>query len=188
MEARTQRIVETAIKLAERDGFDAVRLRDVASMSNVALGTVYRRFRSKEDILVAALEHEVDKLETLPLEMLPGDSAAERTIAAFEIMTRWLCGKPNFARACLRSVTSGVPEITDRVTRFHDKTTGAIVRVMQSGTSTDFDVTHLQFLAKILQNLWFAEVVGWAGGLHDEEVVITRMRKVVRFLMATPAA
>ena len=62
MEDRTRRILETAITLAERDGYEAVRLRDVAAQAEVALGTVYRRFKSKEDILVAALELEVERI------------------------------------------------------------------------------------------------------------------------------
>ena len=40
-----------AIELAERGGFEGVRLRDVAAHADVALGTLYRRFRSKEDLL-----------------------------------------------------------------------------------------------------------------------------------------
>ena len=40
MEARAQRIVETAIELAEKGGFEAVRLRDVAADAGVALGTL----------------------------------------------------------------------------------------------------------------------------------------------------
>ena len=39
MEDRSRRIVETAIELAERGGFEAVRLRDVAAHAGVALGT-----------------------------------------------------------------------------------------------------------------------------------------------------
>ena len=56
MEERSRRIVDAAIELAEQGGFEAVRLRDVAAHANVALGTLYRRFRSKEDLLLAALE------------------------------------------------------------------------------------------------------------------------------------
>src|SRR5262245_25646057 len=52
---RTRRIVDTAIELAEKGGFEAVRLRDVAAQAGVALGTLYRRFRSKEELLLAAL-------------------------------------------------------------------------------------------------------------------------------------
>ena len=40
MEERAQRIVDTAIELAERGGFEAVRLRDVAADAGVALGTL----------------------------------------------------------------------------------------------------------------------------------------------------
>ena len=58
LEERSRRIVESSIELAERGGFEAVRLRDVAAHAGVALGTLYRRFRSKEDLLVAALEQE----------------------------------------------------------------------------------------------------------------------------------
>jgi acyl-CoA synthetase (AMP-forming)/AMP-acid ligase II len=62
LDERAQRIVDTAIELAAADGFAAVRLRDVAASAGVALGTLYKRFASKEEILVAALEQESEKL------------------------------------------------------------------------------------------------------------------------------
>ena len=37
-------------------------INDVADQAGVALGTLYRRFRSKEDLLVAALEQEAEEL------------------------------------------------------------------------------------------------------------------------------
>ena len=58
LEERARRIIETTIELAEQGGFEAVRLRDVAAHARVAMGTLYRRFHSKEDLLVAALELE----------------------------------------------------------------------------------------------------------------------------------
>ena len=187
MEERTRRIVETAIALAERDGFEAVRLRDVASQANVALGTVYRRFKSKEDILVAALEHEVEKLQRLPTDLLGGANATERTANAFEVMTTWFVSKPSLARACLRAVASGVPEVATKVTRFHDNTTTAIMRVIQDSDATDGEnADHTRFLAHTLQNIWFAELVGWAGGLHDEQKVIQDMRRAVQLLLSAP--
>ena len=63
MEERARRIVDSAVELAEEGGFEGVRLRDVASHAGVALGTLYRRFRSKEDLLIAALERETRDLE-----------------------------------------------------------------------------------------------------------------------------
>ncbi len=58
-----ERIFDVAIELAEEGGYDNVRQRDVAARAGVALGTLYKRFRSKEDILSAALERETAKLE-----------------------------------------------------------------------------------------------------------------------------
>ena len=56
LDEKAQRIIAAAFELAQTGGFEAVRLRDVAARSDVALGTLYKRFRSKEDILVGALE------------------------------------------------------------------------------------------------------------------------------------
>ncbi len=52
-----------AMALAEEGGFDNVRQRDVAANAGVALGTLYKRFRSKEAILCAAIEREAEALE-----------------------------------------------------------------------------------------------------------------------------
>ena len=65
MDDRTLRILSAAMELAERDGYEAVRLRDLAAKADVALGTVYKRFSSKEDILAAALELQVSRLHEL---------------------------------------------------------------------------------------------------------------------------
>src|SRR3954453_1405157 len=63
MKARRDKILDVAIELAEEGGFDNVRQRDVAAHAGVALGTLYKSFRSKEDILCAALEREAEVLE-----------------------------------------------------------------------------------------------------------------------------
>ena len=83
MEERSRRIVDSAVELAEQGGFEAVRLRDVASRAGVALGTLYRRFRSKEDLLLAALHQELgdlrERVEHRPPE---GDTPLERAMSA----------------------------------------------------------------------------------------------------------
>ena len=88
MEDRARRIVETAIELAERGGFEAVRLRDVAAHAGVALGTVYRRFRGKGDLLLAALEQLVAVHEAeLARHPARGDTALARVTSFFESTT-----------------------------------------------------------------------------------------------------
>ncbi len=102
MEERARRIVETAIELAEKGGFEAVRLRDVAAHSGVALGTLYRHFRSKEELLLGALADQIAQLERL-LESMPtlGPTPLQRVTTLFTMATRAMCLRPMLARAVI---------------------------------------------------------------------------------------
>lgn len=174
MDDRARRIVDTAVELAERDGYQAVRLRDVAASAQVALGTVYKRFASKEEILIAALEQESEKLVTkLGKKAVPGGTVRERVHTIFGAITRGFVRRPNLAKATVRSLASGDPNLTERVASFHSLITAlvisairgeAVVEHVEWGGDAD---QHERQVASILQNVWFASFVGWAGGLHD---------------------
>src|SRR5579862_470352 len=106
MKDRRDKILDVAVALAEEGGFENVRQRDVAANAGVALGTLYKRFRSKEEILCAALEREAELLERR-METSPaiGRSSLERVGSFFTTLTRGLLKKPKFARAVLRAMT-----------------------------------------------------------------------------------
>jgi AcrR family transcriptional regulator len=53
--ARRDRIVRAAIELLDAAPYEAVQMRDVAERADVALGTLYRYFSSKEHLYAAAL-------------------------------------------------------------------------------------------------------------------------------------
>jgi AcrR family transcriptional regulator len=181
MDERTRRIVDTALQLAEVDGFDSVRLRDVAARAHVALGTVYRRFRTKEDILVAALEREMGRLQDLvDVFATRGPGPADRLADAFGWLTRALLARPALARALLRAVASGVPEDTGRVAQFHGRTTDAIAALLSDLRGTD---EHRARIARLMQDIWFARLVGWSGGLSDVDGVVVAMRDAAHWLV-----
>ncbi len=184
---RTERILEVAIELAEQEGYDAVRLRDLAAKADVALGTVYRRFSSKEDILAAVLEREVQQLSAgLAEGGVPGETAAARLNAFFSLATRFLVSRPNLARALLRSVASGVPDIAEKVTRYHGTMAGIIVAVVRGEPVREdaaWPTANERTLAFLLQQAWFAVLVGWSGGLHTVDEALADMEVAVRVLL-----
>lgn len=56
-EGRRRRIADAVCALIAHSGMEAVSLRDVATQAGVSMGAVQRCFRTKEDMLLFALEH-----------------------------------------------------------------------------------------------------------------------------------
>ncbi len=184
MDARTLRIITVAMELAERDGYEAVRLRELAAKANVALGTVYKRFSSKEDILAGVLQMQVDALAAQIRENpVPGDTPQERLDTFFEMATDALAQRPKLAAAMLRTVASGVPELSEKVTRYHGRMTEVILAASRGEWSESPPSDDEQMMAHLLQNVWFATLVGWTGGLHDQQVVITTVQRATHLLL-----
>ncbi len=184
MEDRARRIVRTAVELAEKGGFEAVRLRDVASTANVALGTLYRHFRSKEDLLVAALAEEVEQLETyMTSHPAKGATPRERVVSFFNVATRGICRRPMLAQAILRAATSGQPELAEKVAGFHGRVTALITAALRGNNDGDQLASRESSIALVLEYVWFASLVGWGGGLHDKDTIVEHMRTAASLML-----
>jgi AcrR family transcriptional regulator len=184
-------IVDAAVALAEKGGFEGVRLRDVAEASGVALGTLYKYFRSKEDILLFVVHEEAEKLEAvMAARPARGAEAAERLVDFFARATRGLTRRPNLARAILRSIAAGEDDLAVKVAGFHLRITRLIVAALRDvppaevtdGSSGGREAA----LATTLNHVWFASLVGWAGGLHTTREVGERMRDTLSLLLERP--
>ena len=59
---RTRRILEAASTLFRAQGYDAVRIEDIAAAADVSAGTCYNYFSTKGDILLAIVMMEVEEV------------------------------------------------------------------------------------------------------------------------------
>ena len=185
-EDRSQRIVTSAVELAEQGGFEAVRLREVAAHAGVAMGTLYRRFRSKEDLLVAALDREMSGLEGRVFRRLPaGATALERVTALFTLITRNFCHRPNLARALLKALVSGDPELAQQVAGFHARLERLIVASLRGKEATEAEppTEAEQRLAWNLDLVWFALIISWSGGVSTPSQVIEQTGDAAGLMM-----
>ncbi len=186
MKGRRDKILDVAVALAEEGGYDNVRQRDVAALAGVALGTLYKSFRSKEDILSAALEREAELLERrMEAKPAAGSTSVERIESFFGIVTRGLCRKPKYARAVLRAMASGEPEVAGKVAAYQERITGLVIAAMRGvgrlryadakpAPPTRKEAT----LAFALQRFWFASLVGWSAGLISVNDVVDEVAKM----------
>ncbi len=184
MKARRNKILDVAVDLAAEGGFDNVRQRDVAAHAGVALGTLYKDFRSKEDLLSAALDREAEHLERR-MEDNPakGDTPLERVLYVFQLLTKALTKKPNYARAVLRAMASGVPEVAANVSAYQGRVNGILIAAMRgvgrlgyTDLTTHPPTEQESTLSFLLQQLWFASLVGWSAGLFDSAAIVEQLR------------
>lgn len=181
---RMRRIVDAAVELAEKGGFEAVRLRDVAEQSDVALGTLYKYFRSKEDILLFALNEEVERHEdALVAHPDTGGTPRQRAVEFFRRSTRALARRPQLARAMVRAMASGDTDTVMKLASLQLRIARLVTATLR-GEAPDLTApldqppgsATEQAIAQILMNVWFSSLVGWAAGLHPERTVTEHVR------------
>jgi TetR/AcrR family transcriptional regulator, cholesterol catabolism regulator len=179
------RILNAAIELAEQGGFDALRQRDLAARAEVALGTLYSRFRSKELVLVAALRLEAAALER-ELQRVPisGRTPQARLNVFFTRTTQRFVSKPHLARAILRAAASGDPECTRTLMQYQLQLTVLAAEALRGRSRKPrYSVESAQQVATVLIMVWFANLVGWSGGVATPEIVVGVVDHATRLLL-----
>ncbi len=82
---RRIRILETAMRLAGEGGYEAVQMRAVAEESGVALGTIYRYYSGKDEMLIAGLAGWLRRTRRrVESGALAGDTPGDRLIFLLE--------------------------------------------------------------------------------------------------------
>src|SRR5258707_14713183 len=105
--ARRQCLIDSAVGLAAEGGYDAVQMRDVAARAEVALGTLYRHYSSKDQLLLAAMAAQADALRSR-LEQRPpkGATPAERVAEGLQRACTALERQPRATSAMVTAMSS----------------------------------------------------------------------------------
>jgi AcrR family transcriptional regulator len=93
-----ERILETAYDLFSRHGIRAVGVDRIIASSGVAKMSLYRHFRSKDELVLAFLQEREQRWtrDWLVAEATRrGDTGAERMLAIFDVFGEWF-SKPDF--------------------------------------------------------------------------------------------
>jgi AcrR family transcriptional regulator len=100
--ARRERIVKVALNLLVNGDYEKIQMKDVAEGSDVALGTVYRYFTSKEHLFAAVQIEWVKSLHRQILKRPPtGESNLERLSQVLHKSVRAFQVQPQFYRVLL---------------------------------------------------------------------------------------
>lgn len=185
---RRSRIVDVAIRLSQGRGFENVGLREVAEEVGVALGTLYKTFRSKEEIISAAVEQQTRNLHRrFSRHPAQGATSVDRVENLFSRLTRALTKNPAYARAVVVAIASNHADIMSSVLRHEDATKQIIIAAMRGTTPNDVDLRAIdpkeETIAFLMRQVWFAGLVGWGAGLYTPEAVVEHVVVAARILL-----
>jgi AcrR family transcriptional regulator len=173
---RRKRILQAAAALASRGGVEAMQMRTVAERAGVALGTLYRYFPSKMDLVVAVVNEEIDTLEA-SLERRPPRSAtpAGRAVEALMRATRGLMREPELADALIRSLL-----LSDVKTDLGDRMAAMLARAADDGTPGE----ERHILLRSLSSVWVMEMIELLRGRTGNEQIQARLELAAERLLA----
>jgi TetR/AcrR family transcriptional regulator, cholesterol catabolism regulator len=158
--ARRQRVLGAAMRLAADGGYDAVQMRDVAASADVALGTLYRYFSSKDHLLAETLVEWTRDLQTrVTREPAQGACEADRVIDIVQRATRNMERQPRLTAALITAMSSPDPAVKPCQAEVGD-----IMFEVMAAAMPDLDGELRQGVCQVLTHVWFSALVGWVNG------------------------
>lgn len=178
---RRARIVRAALRLLERGDYEHIQMRDVADEADVALGTVYRYFASKEHLFAAvlvewsaSLQHRVQgsplRGGDVPSQLI---DLMDRVIGAFERL-------PQFFRLMILIETTADPyarQLHQEFTLHTHETFRAPLEPLGDDDAT----TVLEVVTAVLSGV----LRGWAVGRLSSEEMHGRMRRAIALVFSS---
>lgn len=179
---RRRRIVLGALTLLEQGTYETVQVRDVALEAQVALGTVYRYFGSKEHLFAAVLVEWTEGLgRRLARRPLTGVDPAERIDAMMMQVLRAFERAPQFYGLVMAIDGTADPHARALYADFLAKTnasfSGALVGLAEADARDVLDVTNA-VLAAALRS--------WTMGSIPIEAARRRVRRSIELIFSPP--
>jgi TetR/AcrR family transcriptional regulator, cholesterol catabolism regulator len=177
--ARRERVIRAALELAAEGGYDVVQMRDVASRAEVALGTIYRYFPSKDALLLAVMVQWLVDLEQRVMRRPPsGDNTVDRVMDVLGRALRSMDREPKLTAAVIAAMTAGDPASVAAI----GDVTDTMARIMRSAFPQDVDPASEASAAKVLGHVWWSATIAWANGMGDIGWVAGELREATALI------
>jgi AcrR family transcriptional regulator len=159
-QARRDRIVEAGLTLLNERDFDKVQVKDVAEQANVALGTLYHYFSSKEHLFAEVLVRWAATLRTnISRNPLRGETDAERLSQVINRSVRAFQRQPSLARLVATLEASSDPFATEILARLAETTNDIYVEAIH-----DVDRGTARRVVAVIDAVLAARLRSWIAG------------------------
>ncbi len=178
---RRDRVLLAALSLAAEGGYDAVQMRAVAERSEVAIGTVYHYFSSKDHLLASALlmlnQQQADQVGKHPPT---GDTTLERMRDLLGRMTKEMARNPQVSAALMNAFTTPCEENIAV-----ERSLGEITHSMLSTAfPADHDEAHRAVVIRTIEHVWYSGLIAFVNGWMPLDQATSELDNAVALLLA----
>ena len=172
------------MRMAAEGGYEAVQMRAVAERADVSLGTIYRYFNGKDDMLLAGLVSWIqrvrERLESHPpRQETAGDRLSTLLAGAAEMAER----TPMLMSALFTALNTTDPAAAETKRAVESEILQFIVTAI--GDDPKIDAAGA---ARVIRHVWFSATSRWVGGLAEAGSVEEELRHAVQMMIASEAS
>ena len=174
-------MIEAALELAAEGGYDGVQMRGVAERADVALGTVYHYFTSKDHLLAESMVEYIRQLSDW-VEHYPavGTNSYERVLDLLGRVTRAVARNQLVSVALIGGLVAEGPQVAACQEEMHQVFAG----VMATAFGADVPVEDRDRIVRTLEHVWFSCQIAWKNGWMTLDQAVTELEDSVEILFA----
>lgn len=172
---RRSRILQAALEVFATEGFRTAEVKTVAEKAGVGKATIYKFFKSKEDLLLVIVDENLSHIRDLAIQSLVGSGTPmERLEAAVRAMANFLETNRKFCRVMIQEAGDFMGEIQGK----HLDVVEQNLPLADAFFSTFPEDSKLRrvptrFIMQLLVNMMIGSLYTWA--LNDRIIVKTPM-------------
>ena len=179
LEPKPDRILDIVVELLETDGYDAVQLREVARRARTSLATIYKRYGTRDELILAALDcwMEENRYSGLTAPHDPGESLYAGLMRVLRTIFEPWERHPAMLTAYFRARTA--PGGKKLVRRGFDAVVPAAMEVL-----ADADGAFVQDVDDIVSSAVYGLMGRFAAGEIDITEILPSLDRTVHYLTA----
>lgn len=179
---RRERILQSALRLLQRQDYDQILMKDVAAGADVAIGTLYRYFASKERLFAEALVMWSDTMRAhTGEEPVDGATPAARLKAEYHRALDAFERRPGMYRAQLALLASRDPEVESVFKVFQTSARQRFVDALHGLAPDDIDTVNSVMNAVLVDIL-----TRWSLGRLDMKSAHAAIDRAVDLIFSSP--
>ena len=180
---RRIRILETAMRMAGDGGYEAVQMRAVAEQSGVALGTIYRYYSGKDELLIAGLAGWLRRTRRrVESAVLQGDSPGERLIWLLRRSAERTQQRPTLMGALITALGTTSPAAGPHKAEVEEEVRAIVVTALGPDSGHD-----AEGIARVIGHVWSSALTRWVSGMAPDGSVEIELVHAAEMLAGVPS-